>query len=533
MRMTSDSAMTTGGSDDARTTSSLLTGEVLSSLSRWSIVIATISAPLFWHLSCFWQIDPQYQYGWVVPPMCVYLAWRRWSTRPVVEPAPRWTFPWLIAGYMFLSVVWLIREATPDWSVVSWALAILTIGNLLLVVARAGGLSTARHFWFPICFLLTAVPWPHGLETVVVQNLTKFLAASAADCANWAGIAALPEGNLIHLTRGYVGISEACSGMRSLQAILMASLFLGEFQRSSILNRGLLLITAAAIAILCNLARAVALVLIFSQWGENALKGWHDTTGLLVLVIAFALLGLFASWKSVSALSGSDSDAKRSVSAAGRMSISMPEVIGVCCWAIATFAAAEYWYVRADTAPVRLYIRWPEGQRFFRFLPVPEDVRHNLLCDEGRLATWLGPDGGNWALFTFRWAPGRTATQSARLHRPENCFTASGAILRRDLGPTSIMIDGIPITFQSYLFERNGASVIVFYSIWEEANRDRLSGNLLQDYSGLSRLQRVLSHQRNLGQQSLEFVLEGRTDFSAARAEFERALPLLVGWNST
>jgi len=533
MRVTSNSAMTTKGADDAGTTSSRVTGEVLSLVSRWTIAIAAVAAPLLWHLSCLWQIDPQYQYGWIVPPTCVYLAWRRWSTRPVIEPSPRWALPCLIAGSTLLSVVWLIRDATPDWSVVSWTLAILTVGNLFLLMARAGGLSTARHFCFPICFLLSAVPWPHELETVIVQNLTKFVAATAAEYANWAGIAASPEGNLIHLTRGYVGISEACSGMRSLQAILTASLFLGEFRRSSILNRGLLLITAAAIAILCNLARAIALVLIFARWGEDALRSWHDPTGLLALIVAFGLLGLLASWKSVGRTAGSYSDAKRTVSSPGRISISLPEVIGVGCWAIATFAAAENWYERPDTAPARLDIRWPEGQRFFRFLPVPEDVRHNLLCDEGSLATWLGPDGGNWALFTFRWAPGRTATQSARLHRPENCFTASGAILRRDLGPTNVVINGIPITFRSYLFERNGAPVIVFYTIWEEANRDRLSGNLLQDYSGLSRLQRVLSHQRNLGQQSLEFVLMGRTDFSAAQAEFERALPLLLGWKST
>jgi hypothetical protein len=78
----------------------------------------------------------------------------------------------------------------------------------------------ARHFLFPICFILTAVPWPHQFEVAIVQNLTKYVGATAAECANWMGIAALPKGNLIQLTNGYVGIAEACSGIRSLQAIL-------------------------------------------------------------------------------------------------------------------------------------------------------------------------------------------------------------------------------------------------------------------------------------------------------------------------
>ncbi|HTD16835.1 MAG TPA: exosortase/archaeosortase family protein [Chthoniobacterales bacterium] len=533
MRVSSNTAKMTVKPGDKGRPCTLSTGNRFYLLFVWTIAVGAAAAPLLWHLSCFWQIDPQYYYGWIVPPLCIYLAWKRFPSRPAVEPGPAWGAICLIAALLLLSCVWLVRDATPDWSVVSWSLAILTVGILLLLVTRAGGISTARHFLFPICFILIAVPWPHGLEYLIVQNLMKFVAAAAAEFANWAGVAALPEGSLIRLPHGYVGISEACSGMRSLQAVLMASLFLGELQRWPIFQRGLLLISAAGIAILCNVARAIALVLIFSQWGGDALKAWHDATGLAVLVVAFALLGLTASRMFAQGVPGSGYFTNRRLPASGPLSLPPTEVVAVCVWATATFAATEFWYGHADPAALRLDIHWPEGQRAFRDLPVPDDARHNLLCDEGRIATWFDPDGGNWTLCTFRWAPGRTATQSARLHRPENCFTAIGAVLERDLGSAKLMIDGVPITFRSYLFERNGAPVIVFYTIWEEANRDRLSGDLLQDYSGLSRLQRVLRRQRNLGQQSLEFVLTGRTDFSAARAEFERTLPLLVGWKST
>src|ERR1700741_3219482 len=92
--------------------------------SRWpeaawlAIAAGSIAAPLLWHLSCFWQIDPQYSYGWIVPLLSIYLAWRRWKSRPAVEPPPTGTTICLAAALFFLSVVWLIREATPDWSVV-------------------------------------------------------------------------------------------------------------------------------------------------------------------------------------------------------------------------------------------------------------------------------------------------------------------------------------------------------------------------------------------------------------------------------
>ena len=494
------------------------------------IAAVSIAAPLLWHLSCFWQIDPQYSYGWIVPLLSIYLAWRRWKSRPTVQPAPTGTTVCLVAALLFLSLVWLIREATPDWSVVSWSLAILTTGSLVLLVTSAGGLPMARHFIFPICFILTAVPWPHRLELAIVRNLMKYVAAGAAECANWMGIAAVPKGNLIQLTHGYVGVAEACSGIRSLQAILMVSLVIGEFLRYSALKRGLFIFLGLAIAIICNVARTVVLVVVASLRGVDALSAWHEATALAVLVTAFALLGLIASWIPRETLPELPESSRDPPSASGHWSLPWPQAAAICLWAAATFIFTHYWYGSGEPGSLRLEIRWPENQNAFRYLPMQEEAQHVLLCTEGRTATWLDSDGDGWTLFALRWAPGRTATQSARLHRPENCFTASGAVLKRELETTTVVIDAVPIMFRSYLFERDGVPLVVFYTLWEEANPDRLLGRGLQDYSGLSRLQRVLTHERNLGQQSLEFVLTDRSGFRETQSRFIHALPLLLSW---
>ena len=47
------------------------------------------------------------------------------------------------------------------------------------------------------------------------------------------GIPALQNGNLIEVKTGLLGINEACSGIRSFQATLMVSLFLGELYQMS------------------------------------------------------------------------------------------------------------------------------------------------------------------------------------------------------------------------------------------------------------------------------------------------------------
>jgi exosortase len=373
----------------------------------------SIVAPLLWHLSCFWQIDPQYAYGWIVPLLSICLAWRRWKSRPAAEPPPKGATISLFAAFCILSVIWLIREATPDWSVVSWILAILTAGSLALLVTTGGGLRMACHFLFPICFILTAVPWPHRLELAIVQNLMKYVSAAAAECANWMGIAALPKGNLIQLTNGYVGIAEACSGIRSLQAILMVSLVIGELLRYSALKRGLFIFLGLAIAIICNVARTVVLVVAASQWGVDALSAWHEPADLAVLVAAFALLGLMASWMPGENLPELHESSKGRLSASGRWLLPWPLAAAICIWVIATFVFAHYWYGSGEPGSLRLEIRWPENESAFRYLAMQDEAQHVLLCTEGRIATWIDSDGGGWTLFALRWAPGRTATQSA------------------------------------------------------------------------------------------------------------------------
>jgi hypothetical protein len=73
-----------------------------------------------------------------------------------------------------------------------------------------------------------------------------------------------------------------------------------------------------------------------------------------------------------------------------------------------------------------------------------------------------------------------------------------------------------------------GQPLFVFFTIWEEANLDAASRELGQDWSGWSRVQRAFARQRNLGQQSLEFVLSGLENYGEAVQMLKRRLPELI-----
>ena len=69
----------------------------------------------------------------------------------------------------------------------------------------------------------------------------------------------MQHGNTIEISAGVVGIDEACSGIRSFQATLMISLFLGELYRLSPLRRTILCLSGFAMSFLFNLGRTLLL----------------------------------------------------------------------------------------------------------------------------------------------------------------------------------------------------------------------------------------------------------------------------------
>src|SRR6266478_6960059 len=149
----------------------------------------------------------------------------------------------------------------------------------ILDISMGGGWPWLRHFAFPILFFLVAVPWPIHFEQVVVQDLMRAVAAINVSLLNIGGIPALQHGNVIEVGSGLIGIEEACSGVRSLQATLMISLFLGELYSLTTARRLFLVAAGALLAFFCNVVRTAILVWIGAQRGPNSIEAWHDPAG--------------------------------------------------------------------------------------------------------------------------------------------------------------------------------------------------------------------------------------------------------------
>src|SRR5204863_1298001 len=310
----------------------------------------------------------------------------------------------------------VIEEANPDWRFLSWVLAFCVIDFSLLSLLRAGGARWLKHFAFVVCFPLTAVPWPVQVENFVVQTMMRAVAHVAVEIAGWFGVGAYQLGNVIQLRNGFVGVDEACSGVKTLQAGIMVALVLGELLRLRWTRRVALLVLGCGWIFICNVFRATALVLVAATNGLDVLARWHDAIGTAALLCGMVgMFGLAWFWKSESP--GEPS----SPASPGLARVFSPQW-GALAWLVAIFVGTEVWYRSHERQLIespRWQVTWPASNETVTTLPIPDSTRVILHYDEAKTAGWEEPRGVRWWTFFAYWKPERAALQLVRSHSPE------------------------------------------------------------------------------------------------------------------
>jgi exosortase len=491
-----------------------------------------------------WSVNEQYQYGWFVPPLALALLALRWADRPAPDAAPRfsgWTLAFLSGGLLVLLLpLRLIEEPNPDWRLLFWLHAGVLAVLSLSLAAWCGGRSWLRHFAFPVLFLLLAVPWPSGPEQAIVQSLMRWIAALSAEGMNCLGIPAHPEGNLVHIRDQWVGVDEACSGIRSLQTTLMAAFLLGELSRLSWPRRCALLGGGVCVAMIANVLRSSLLVWIAARDGSAEMERFHDTIGICVLVIVFiGLLWLNARLSrakpspSGAATAATARTATSSAAAHSPRPVPFWFLASAGLWLVAVEAGTASWYASAPSENEAALRHWtvapPVTSPGYQNVKIDSRTRSLLRYDEGLSAHWRAPgdSAADCTLFFFRWAPGHASMAQAEMHQPHICLTASGLTQTADWGIEPLNLpNGISLPVRRYAFLLHGQPIYVFYIVWRDGAHDQAEPGA--PGSRWERLRAVADRQPDLGRQTLEFIVDGQSTPEAAAVLFERAMAGIV-----
>ncbi|MGN6642110.1 MAG: exosortase/archaeosortase family protein, partial [Verrucomicrobiota bacterium] len=420
----------------------------------------------------------------------------------------------------------LVQEANPDWRLVSWALALEVVGLTLLAIFFLLGMRWLRRLAFPVGYMLVAVPWPTLVEAPLIQMLTRSDANLTVELLGWFHVPALPHGNVIEIATGQVGINEACSGIRSFQATLMISLFLGELFRLNLKRRASLIVAGFGLSILFNVARMFVLVWVAAHHGMAAIATWHDPAGIAILLACFFCLsaigiGLRSPGQPLR-------DKLPSFADANSRTQFIPLFVAFSVWILASEIAVETWYRMHEArmpAPQQWTIAWPSANPTFKEARLAEPTRQILRYDGGTSATWDENDL-HWQAIYLRWNAGRTALHLAQNHTPAVCLTAAGHTLTGGSELEWIEAGDLRLPFAVYEMSDTSQPVFVFYCLWNDRANQQGFETMALNYG--ARLTPALQGLRNPGQRSLEIAITGIADINSARNAVSNALQGMV-----
>lgn len=241
-------------------------------------------APILYYMVLHWNQVQDYSHGFLIVPLALYFAWerRRKLARTRVE-GTWWGLVPLALGALTLAIGRLGGELMNMR--VSFVLTL--IGLVLLLLGR----HVFRLLAFPLAFLFLMVPLPQSLVNVIAFPLQLIAADLAVNVLQWLGISVLREGNIIHLANAQLFVAEACSGLRSLMALVTLGVVFAYFFRKSLVERAIIVLSAIPIAILVNAFRVTLTGVLTHRFGPGAADGViHTTEGMFTFAIAFLLL---------------------------------------------------------------------------------------------------------------------------------------------------------------------------------------------------------------------------------------------------
>lgn len=236
-------------------------------------------------LAAEWWTEPASSYGMLIPPLAFYVAWLQRSAVLALPSRPQLGGVWIIGCSC---LVFLGGRLSAEFFLSRISFVLLLAG----LVWTFWGWARFRMLSFPFILLATMVPLPAVIYNQVAAPLQLFASSMATGLAQFLGVSIYQEGNIIHLANISLGVAEACSGLQSLSAMVVASLLLGFLENASLAGRILLLLLSVPLAIAVNVLRVTGTAVLADHAQEFAMGFYHLFSGWLVFLMGFGLLWL-------------------------------------------------------------------------------------------------------------------------------------------------------------------------------------------------------------------------------------------------
>jgi exosortase len=245
--------------------------------------LALFGGPLLGTFRLWWT-DPESAHGLLLAPLAVFIAWRQG-----LGPGRAGRVEALSGLALLVLAVALRYGGGLAAEPYTMRLSALLAGSGLVIWTY--GWRQMRRWWLPAGLLFLSLPLPELVVGALSFPLQREASQLGAALLDWRHVPVRLSGNVIDLPGRSLFVTEACSGLRSLSALLALGLLVGGLWLRTAWARGLLLLLAIPIAMALNGLRifvtGFTVHFISAQAGEGVL---HYTEGWVLFVTALLIL---------------------------------------------------------------------------------------------------------------------------------------------------------------------------------------------------------------------------------------------------
>lgn len=258
--------------------------------SRWLPAALTSAAfiglfiqPLTSLVKDWWSL-PEAGHGLLLAPVAIWLAWRS-GIRSDAQPNHKLGLAVIAFAVFVRYASGLAAEMFTMRASILIALAGLTIYHY--------GIRQLVHWWLPFVLGGLAIPLPELVTQALALPLQFKASQLGTSLLQLRDVPVRLSGNIIRIPGHELFVTEACSGLRSLTALISMAVLLGALMLRYPVTRVLLLMIAIPVAVLINGVRVFLTgFLIYYVSPELGTGFMHTTEGWLLFLVSLSILGV-------------------------------------------------------------------------------------------------------------------------------------------------------------------------------------------------------------------------------------------------
>jgi exosortase len=233
-----------------------------------------------------WWTLPEAGHGLLLAPVAIWLAWRA-GISPDAKPSRA-------VGTVILVFAVVVRCAA------GLAAELFTMRGSM-VIALVGlttyqfGVRQVIRWWLPFVLVCLSIPLPELITQALALPLQFKASQMGAALLEMRSVPVRLAGNVIQLPGRELFVTEACSGLRSLTALVSMAVLMGALLLRTPAARVALLLLAIPVAVVINGVRVFLIGFLVYYVSPALGEGFmHETEGWLLFLVSLAVLSAMA-----------------------------------------------------------------------------------------------------------------------------------------------------------------------------------------------------------------------------------------------